>query len=93
MVASVFKRVTRVVDKFVIDEVAAILLEVKPDLVLLALFTIWDAEPLSWSDKDVHKALIREVVRGETVSPTKNVSLKTKDCKSCSEVDKCFREL
>ena len=45
----------RDVDKFVIDEVEAILLEVKPDLVLLAAFTIWNAEPLSWSDKDVLK--------------------------------------
>ena len=42
-------------DKFVVDEVEAILLEIEPDLALLAVFAVWDAKPLPWSDKDILK--------------------------------------
>ena len=42
-------------DKFVVDECETILLEIEPDLALLAVFAVWDAEPLPWSGKDILK--------------------------------------
>ena len=82
----------RDMDEFLFGEIALVLLEIKPDLIIPTLFTGWHTESSSWSGKDVHTPLVREVVHSEMVSPMENVTLKTKDCEPGSKVNKCFRE-
>ena len=82
----------RDVEEFVIGEIALVLLEIKPDLSIPAVFAGWHTVTISWSCKDVHKLLMREVVRSETVAPMKHLTLKTKYFESGSQVDQCFRE-
>ena len=82
----------RYVDEFVVGERVLVLLKIKPDLSIPIVFAGWHTESSSWSGKDVHKPLVREVVRSETVAPMENVTLKTKHFKSDSKVDQCFRD-
>ena len=82
----------RYVDEFVFGECVLVLLEIKPDLSIPAVSAGWHTVSISWSCKDVHKSLIREVVCSKTVAPMKHITLKTKDFESGSQVDQCFRE-
>ena len=90
--AGFVERMNRDVDEFVFGEIALVLLEIKPGLSILAVFAGWHTVPISWSCKYVHKSLVWEVVRSKTVALMENVTLKTKDFESESQVDQCFRE-